>query len=217
MWRASYYGSILALPFSNASYPRKNTTPSESEIGIVNWCSQEKSYNHRNWKISWRLRGLKAKNGAVEMKGKGRRDESRKRELPKHRSLELTFQCIAIFSSIHFSPHRRLRFSHFPSCFLFRPGKERNDLEKFYTVATPLLAIWHRQCIKCTYTRTYQVRERTLRIRACVVHRNTASRWKRNRYLCRICAGWGRRLPARGIALFNKPRRKDVNKAAADK
>lgn len=52
----------------------------------------------------------------------------------------------------------------------------------------------------------------------------TASQRKRNRYLCRICAGRGSEVTppspscsAWGIALFNKPRRKDVNKAAGDK
>lgn len=50
---------------------------------------------------------------------------------------------------------------------------------------------------------------------ACAVH--PALRHSENETAISAESARGQRLPARGIALFNKLRRKDVNKAAADK
>lgn len=112
----------------------------------------------------------------------------------------------------------------FISDFFLCRRRERYRLRRAYTVATPLPAVQHRRYIRRTRIQTYVHREiiythTYLHLHDCVASENETD----------ISAGsapaGGQRLPlpaspscsAWGIALFNKPRRKDVNKAAGDK
>lgn len=108
--------------------------------------------------------------------------------------------------------------------YLFYPGffflcRRRERYSRAYTVATPLPAVQHRQYIRCMRIQIEYIYIHIcayLRLYDCVVKTKPISLRDLHRPglevtpPCPSCSAWG-------IALFNKPRRKDVNKAASDK